>query len=136
MIDHGWILRAPIVWQRADGLAEPSAKDRPWRTHEFIFMFAKARKYFFDRAKLAGDEDVWAISARPRPNGGLGTAPFPDELVKKCLAIGCRPGGHVIDPFAGSGTTVRVAIEMGYHATGVELNGDFCDFAARELLRM
>lgn len=136
MIDEGWVLRAPIVWQRADCLVEPSAKDRPWRTYEFIFMFAKSRRYYFNREELGEEEDVWRISARPRQNGGLGTAPFPDDLVRKCLVTGCRQGGKVLDPFVGSGTTARVAVEMGLHATGIDLNEDFCDFAARDLARL
>lgn len=34
-------------------------------------------------------EDVWRIPARPK-NGRLNTAPFPDELVEQCLALGCK----------------------------------------------
>jgi DNA modification methylase len=134
LIDAGWTLRAPIVWQRSPCLAEPSAKDRPWRTYEFIFMFAKSRRYFFNREGLDRDEDVWRFSARPRSNGGLGTAPFPDELVRRCLRTGCPTDGIVLDPFVGSGTTVRVAIENGRDATGIDLNSDFCDFATRQLM--
>lgn len=134
MVDDGWVLRSPIVWERKDCLSEPSAKDRPWRTYEFIFLFAKSRRYHFDRSALQG-EDVWRISARPKFNNGLGTAPFPDQLVKRCLTVGCPPGGTVLDPFLGSGTTLRVALEMGLHGTGIDLNPTFCEFAVQHLLR-
>jgi len=49
--------------------------------------------------------------------------------------VGCPPGGTVLDPFLGSGTTVRVALEMGYHGAGIDLNPSFCEFAVERLLR-
>jgi DNA modification methylase len=79
------------------------------------------------------DEDVWTISAKPKARNGIDTAPFPDELVRRCLAIGCRPGGKVLDPFMGSGTTVRVATMMGFDAIGIELNREFCKYAIKDL---
>ena len=98
-------------------------------------MFAKNRKYYFNRQSLenAGEEDMWTIVARPRLNNGLGTAPFPDELVKRCLDIGCPPNGLVLDPFAGSGTTLLVSVLSGRSATGIDLNPVFCDYMVTQL---
>ena len=79
-------------------------------------MFAKDRRYFFNRDALRNvlvEEDVWTIRARPKPTNGIDTAPFPDELVERCLELGCPQGGNVLDCFAGSGTTVRVALKSG-----------------------
>ncbi len=53
--------------------------------------------------------------------------------MERCLEIGCPEGGAVLDPFAGSGTTLRVAIESGRPATGIELNRDFCEYIVKEL---
>lgn len=133
MISSGWVLRSPIIWYRDGCLPEPSAQDRPWRTYEFVFMFAKARKYFFNRKALGAEEDVWSIPARPKPTEGIRTAPFPDELVQRCLEIGCPVGGSVLDPFAGSGTTLRVALLSNRSATGVDLNADFCQYMVQQL---
>ena len=36
---------------------------------------------------------MWTIIARPKPNNGVDTAPFPDQLVKRCLEIGCQREG-------------------------------------------
>lgn len=133
----GWVLRTPIIWHRKNCLPEP-VRDRPSRSYEYVFMFAKERSYHFDKQALVSqdiDEDVWTISAKPKARSGIDTAPFPDELVRRCLAIGCRPGGKVLDPFMGSGTTVRVATTMGFDAIGIELNRDFCEYAVRELER-
>jgi DNA modification methylase len=104
MISRGWVLRTPIVWQRNGSLPEPSAKDRPWRTYEFVFLFTKSPRYFFNRSGLDGEEDIWLISSKPRQSKGIHSAAFPDELVQRCLEIGCPANGTVLDPFAGSGT--------------------------------
>ena len=45
----GWILRSPIVWERKTAIPEPTGKDRPWRKYEFIFLFSKSVRYYFDR---------------------------------------------------------------------------------------
>lgn len=126
MIDQGWILRAPIVWARPDAMPEPTAHDRPWRTYEHVFMFTKSPRYFFRRDSLRELEDIWTIKARPRREDRLHSAPFPDALASICLDIGCPEGGVVLDPFAGSGTTLRVALEKGLGAQGIELNQAFC----------
>ncbi len=135
MSANKWVLRCPIIWHREHCLPE-NVKDRPSRSYEFVFMFVKSRKYYFNRQPLIEknfDEDVWTIAARPKQANGIDTAPFPDELVQRCLDIGCPKDGSVLDPFAGSGTTMRVALVSGRSATGIELNPDFCEHAVKNL---
>jgi DNA modification methylase len=130
-----WVLRSSIIWHRPRSLPE-AVRDRPRRSYEYVFMFAKQRNYFFNRPALSGldlEEDVWTIPARPRATNGIDTAPFPDELVKRCLSLGCREGGAVLDPFAGSGTTIRVAIGSGRDGTGIDLNPTFCKYMVEQL---
>jgi hypothetical protein len=127
MIKRGWILRSPIVWRRLGRLPEPSAKDRPWRTYEMVFLFSRSPRYYFSRKSLNKEEDVWTISSRPKGTNGLHSAVFPDELVKRCLAIGCPKGGQTLDPFAGSGTVLRVALECGNCPTGIDLSEEYCN---------
>jgi DNA modification methylase len=126
MISRDWVLRAPIVWRREKALPEPSAKDRPWRTYEFVFLFCKNRKYEFSRdlLKINGFEDVWTIEARA--NGRGHPAVFPKELVRRCLEIGNPKRGPVLDPFAGSGTVIDAALDLGMSAVGIDLNSKFC----------
>jgi DNA modification methylase len=117
-------------------LLPDSARDRPARGYEHIFLFVKSRHYFFNKTGLpenAGTEDVWRIPARSKLNGARDTAPFPDELVEQCLAVGCPPGGTVLDPFCGSGTTMRVALRKGHPAIGIELSESFCDHIRKEV---
>jgi DNA modification methylase len=133
MVKEGWTLRSPIVWRRDASLPEPTAKDRPWRTYEMIFMFSKSPHYHFSRKSLGGEEDIWNISSRPKNTKGVHSAAFPEELVEKCLRIGCLQGGEVLDPFAGSGTVLRVALKSQRPAFGIDLSQRFCDHMAREL---
>lgn len=133
MCKRNWVLRSPIIWYRKHSLPE-SVQDRPRRSYEHIFMFVKNRKYYFNRQALEAEEqeDMWTIAARPKGTH-LGTAPYPDELVQRCLDIGCPPGGTVLDPFAGGGTTLRVAVQSGRSATGIDLNPEFCQYIVESL---
>ncbi len=134
MTMRGWVLRSPIIWHREHCLPE-SVKDRPRRSYEYIFMFVKNRRYYFNRSILEKEEveDMWTIAARPKPTNGIDTAPFPDELVQRCLDIGCPTDGAVLDPFAGGGTTLRVALQSGRSATGIDLNCEFCGYMVSTL---
>ncbi|MHB1955195.1 MAG: DNA-methyltransferase [Sulfobacillus sp.] len=135
MCQRKWVLRSAIIWHRKNALTE-SVKDRPRRSYENIFMFSKDRNYFFNRAALRDvivEEDVWSISARPKPTNGIDTAPYPDELVERCLALGCPEKGNVLDPFAGGGTTLRVALATGRSATGIDLSPAFCEYMSNNL---
>jgi hypothetical protein len=51
---------------------------------------------------------------------------FIPQLVETLLARYVRPGGHVLDPFSGSGTTLVQALESGCDATGVEIAAFNC----------
>ena len=132
MIGRGWILRSPIIWRRTGSMPEPTAKDRPWRTYEMVFMFSKSQRYFFSRNALEKLEDVWTIPPRPTNTNGHYAA-FPEHLVKKCLEIGCPEGGEVLDPFAGSGTVLRVALRSGRPAVGIDLSDHYCERMVADL---
>lgn len=67
--------------------------------------------------------DVWRVASRSYH--GAHFAVMPPQLAERCVLSGSRPGDTVLDPFAGSGTTLAVAIEHGRHAVGVELNPDY-----------
>lgn len=133
LMSRGWVLRSTIIWHRDNRLPE-FVRDRPSRSYEYIFMLARDRRYFFDSRPLIDmnvEEDVWTIATRAK--GSLDTAPFPDELVRRCLKIGCGPKGVVLDPFMGSGTTVEVALQEGHFGVGIDLNREFCQHVAEVL---
>ena len=118
----GWVLRSAVTWRKPKALAEPSVRDRPWTTTETIFIMSTRPRYHFDRTGLGGQEDVWDIPAPKSPPSYRHAAPFPEALVSRCLAAGCPIGGVVLDPYAGSGTTLLVAAQRGSPSIGIELN--------------
>ncbi len=130
----GWTLRSAVAWVRSSAIPEPTARDRPWRTYEHVFLFSRSPRYFFDRAGLDGEEDVWMIEPdRNSDTRGSHYAPYPRALVRRCIQAGCPDGGVVLDPFLGGGTTMSVALSLGRSAVGIELNPAFCDLVARRL---
>ena len=75
--------------------------------------------------------DVWSIPTRPYR--GPHFAVFPIELPTQCIQAGCKPGGIVLDPFSGTGTTGLAALALGRRFTGIELNPAFAALAAERL---
>lgn len=127
---RGWTLRADVVWCRETALAEPSVTDRPARQHEYMFLFSKSRRYWFDRSALR-EESVWHIAHQRGLDGH--SAAFPVELASQCIASGCPAGGTVLDPFFGAGTVGVAANALGRNAIGIELNPDFVEIAKQRL---
>ena len=48
-------------------------------------------------------------------------APFPEPLADFFIRSFCKPGGVVLDPFCGSGTTVAAAVKAGRKAIGLDI---------------
>lgn len=61
----GWVLRSEVIWQKPNPMPE-SVTDRPTRSHETVFMFAKSQDYFYDAAAVAEPAKDWST-------GGPGT---------------------------------------------------------------
>jgi DNA modification methylase len=86
-----------------------------------------------DGGKLTGDNrypsekrnkhTVWTIASQPYTEAHFAT--FPEELPKLCILAGSRVGDRILDPFAGSGTTGKVAIELGRRALLIELSSEY-----------
>jgi DNA modification methylase len=63
---------------------------------------------------------VWTVATQPYSEAHFAT--YPPDLIKPCVLAGTRVGDTVLDPFAGSGTTGAVALELGRNAILIELN--------------
>lgn len=141
--DDGWYLRTDIIWNKPNCQPE-SVRDRPTRSHEFVFLLTKSEKYFYDHEavkepaldKKQGTKNrrtVWNIFTEPYKGAHFAT--YPRELARLCVQAGSRPGDQVLDPFFGSGTTGVVCNELGRPCTGVELNEEYAQLARERLIR-
>lgn len=128
--EDGWWLRCDVVWEKYS--RGESAKDRPPRNHEYLFLLARARRnYIFDRDALPVQSSVWRIYDR----SGVAWHPatFPEALVVPCVRASTPAGGTVLDPFAGSGTVGVVCSYLERDFIGIELNPDFAEGARRRI---
>ena len=75
--------------------------------------------------------DVWQISTRGYKGAHFAT--FPEELARNCLLAGCRKGGVVLDPFAGSGTVAAVAVKCGRNYIAIEINEKYVEIARKRI---
>lgn len=73
--------------------------------------------------------DVWNVFPEDEHNGEYHYASFPEDLVKNPIALTCPEGGIVLDPFVGTGTTCRVAQEMGRKSVGIESSAVYMKLA-------
>jgi DNA modification methylase len=99
-------------------------------------LASKSEKYWFDAEALIEPaktqstrqgRDIWQI---PSASVKGHRAPFPRDLARRAIAAGCPPGGTVLDPFAGSGTTLAVAQSLGRKAIGIEVSPESCAISA------
>ena len=74
---------------------------------------------------------VWTITTKGFSEAHFAT--FPPELPEICIKAGCPPGGTVLDPFFGAGTTGLVADRLGRDCIGIELNTAYADMARRRI---
>ncbi len=82
-------------------------------------------------AKGRNRRTVWHIATKPYHGAHFAT--FPEELPALCITAGCPRGGVVMDPFAGSGTTLAAAARSGRGFVGIELNPEYAALARRRV---
>lgn len=74
---------------------------------------------------------VWTVPTQPFSEAHFAT--FPEKLITPCILAGCPPGGIVLDPFMGAGTTALVALSHSRKFTGFELNPEYIEIANKRL---
>lgn len=74
--DAGWVLRSEIIWSKPSSMPE-SVRDRPTRSHETVFLFSKARFYYFNY-DLFREPKVSTRKNTP-VNGGIGVIQHPNS---------------------------------------------------------
>lgn len=136
----GWYLRTDIVWNKPNAMPE-SVKDRPTRSHEYIFMFTKSERYFYDYEAIKETTDdgrgkrnkrsVWDVNTEPYKDAHFAT--FPPKLIEPCILAGTKKQDYVLDPFFGSGTVGVVCRRLDRQFIGIEIHPEFIALAAKRL---
>ena len=80
--------------------------------------------------------DVWDIVPEDTQHRKLHFAPYPIELCLIPILATCPPGGIVLDPFCGTGTTLLAARDLGRKSVGVDLSQAYLEFAADRCRRL
>lgn len=75
--------------------------------------------------------DVWSTACARASVHHYAT--FPEPLIRPIIQVCSNTGDLVVDPFAGSGTACRAALEMGRRCVGIELNPEYAALANRGL---
>jgi DNA modification methylase len=114
--------------------SQPGARSAKYGPH--TRQVIGARRFGTDRGNRRHPNgrnpgDVWSIPTRPYR--GPHFAAFPPEIPTRCIKAGCKPGGMVLDPFCGTGTTGIAALTLGRRFTGIDLSPEFAAIAAERL---
>lgn len=136
----GWYLRSDIVWYKPNCQPE-SVKDRPARSHEYVFLLAKSEDYYYNweavrepsltNGHKRNKRTVWPVNTEPFPEAHFAT--FPPDLIEPMVLAGTEPGDFILDPFFGSGTVGAVCQKLGRRFAGIELKLEYADIALKRL---
>jgi site-specific DNA-methyltransferase (cytosine-N4-specific) len=120
-------------WFDLDAIREPhtaperKAGARAFRARDLNHERTGTGAYSGPDARGRNPGDVWSIATQPYPEAHFAT--FPMNLPIRCIKAGCKPGGVVLDPFSGSGTTGAAARALDRKYVGIDLNPAYHDLA-------
>lgn len=136
-----------IVWHYTQGIGKTKGFSP---RHDDILMFTKSKKYIFNLDEIrvpqkyyrernnmrgANPGDVWDFSHVHYCNENRQNHPTqkPEGLIERMVLASSNEGSAVLDPFLGSGTTLRVCQQLGRTGTGIELNEEYTKMAQNRL---
>ena len=90
-----------------------------------------ATKDYWTIANDRNERSVWSLTSEPYALAHFAT--FPTKLVERCILAGSPADGHILDPFAGCGTTGEVAVKLGRRAVLIELNSEYVEMIRKNL---
>jgi len=130
--DAGWRTRF-LVWRKACPVPAPPGVGWDSAAELCIYAFREGRKW----TPPTGTKAPNVIEADSYRHGQPGKVDHPTQkpltTASVPIAFSTDPGDLVLDPFAGSGTTLYAAKALGRRAIGVEIDERYCEMAARRL---
>jgi site-specific DNA-methyltransferase (adenine-specific) len=160
MLKRRMMMMNEIIWDRR--VPSMGGSTRSFSSvHDTIGFFVKRKDYYFDldavripydaatkkarsRSIFVGakwlevgynPKDLWSVSRLHREHAERVDHPTqkPLEIIERMVKASCPPGGVVLDPFMGSGTTALAAKHSGRHFAGFELNPAYCAIIEKRL---
>ena len=146
MQENGWYHRDTIIWVKSYlsesneivGSCLPTPhNDRCGVSYEYIFLFAKEKRYYFNTKGIKTTTDTparntWYVPLE-RKRKVKHYATYPERLVENCLLLSTQPGDLVLDPFMGSGTTGLVCKNHSRRCIGFEVMKKYIDIAKERI---
>lgn len=146
-LDAGWKYHATIIWNEGNisrrtawGSWMSASAPHVIAPVEVIIVLYKGawKRKNQGKSDIERDEFMeWVLGNWEFPGESAKRigheAPFPQELPKRCIKLFSFVGDAVLDPFAGSGTTLISAINNSRKAHGIELEPKYCDLALRRI---
>ncbi len=137
--ERGWFVRNDLIWAKTNPLPE-SVKDRFTRRHEYIFLFTKSKKYYFNMKAVKTTRqpgtitDMWILPVGSSKTNHFAT--YPEKLIIMPILAGTKRGDLVLDPFCGTGTTLQLAYKMGRNYIGIDACREYVSIAKKRLKQL
>ena len=145
----GMFFNSWIVWHYTQGMGKTKGFSP---RHDDILMFTKSKKFIFnldvirvpqkyyrERNNMRGANpgDVWQFSHVHYCHENRQNHPTqkPEGLIERMVLASSREGAFVLDPFVGSGTTLRVCQQLNRRGCGIEINPEYVESCKARLAR-
>ena len=143
-----WMCRECKIWHKPP--TDPTDRYNWWgdtpesslrgkHDYSLILRFVKrghgTQSYFDKTTTDAWSSSVWTAAVRDVKKGEADSG-YPHEIIKDCLLLTCPPGGVVLDPMCGWGSTGVAALECGMNFIGIERDRSMINKITKRLARV
>lgn len=161
--EAGWLEPEELLWYKPDGGWGGAVQSKPRRTWEHLLWYSLSPKPYIDLKAcgkpsdriggnaVQGTNPIYGVNAKGFRSGVARTtdiftcpvarnptnhsAVFPIDLCEQLIATFCPPDGLVVDPFAGSGSTLIAAKKLGRRSQGYEMLEEHFNDQAKRILK-
>ena len=119
----GWLVKNLVVWDKGHFGMGATYRNQ----HELIIYAEKQGETTFN------DRGIGNVITASRATGALHPTEKPVELIATLIGVVTNEGDTILDPFMGSGTTLRAAKDLGRKCIGIEIEEKYCEIAAKRL---
>jgi site-specific DNA-methyltransferase (adenine-specific) len=131
------VLKSPrvVTWCKPNLPMRTHLRDFEWST-EFVMFERLGTTTFFEKPRGESGRDYWRIPVELgflHHDHGAHVARKPLALMRRIVSTSCRVDGLIIDPFAGSGSTLVAAKNLHRQAIGIEIEPKYCEIAVKRL---